>query len=248
MLHVTPTQRDQVLSAQAHAFVDETRYFQAAQCSTSCSVSLEEGTLKCLDVGERDARRSYLISRLEQTRNAASLDMLQNLLIAEPDGTHDARNMACTYNTINDILPHRNRTQSSCDTDSRPISRMGVGIHPNRHHAKTLAKKPSRVRQRATRRGEKKRGTHSSWRWMPPIDAVKVASGVLMAFATSRPSDLGPHTPTNAPCMPSLPATDLTKPLNNAPIVGRPGVRVMPGGNDSPLSDRDVARVQNTET
>ena len=158
MLHVTPTQRDQVLSAQAHAFVDETRYFQAAQCSTSCSVSLEEGTLKCLDVGERDARRSYLISRLEQTRNAASLDMLQNLHIAGPDGAHDARNMACTYNTINDILPHRNRTQSSCDTDSRPISRMGVGIHPNRHHAKTLAKKPSRVRQRATRRGEKRGG------------------------------------------------------------------------------------------
>lgn len=77
----TATQRDKVLSAQAHAFFDEKRYFQAAQCYTQCSVSFEEVTLKFLDVGERDALRSYLISRLERTRKAVSRDILRNLPI-----------------------------------------------------------------------------------------------------------------------------------------------------------------------
>ena len=63
-------QRDKVMSAQAQAFFNEGRYFQAAQCYAQCSLSFEEVTLKFLDVGERDALRSYLISRLERTRKA----------------------------------------------------------------------------------------------------------------------------------------------------------------------------------
>jgi vacuolar protein sorting-associated protein 18 len=64
----TASQRDTVLSAQADAFFDEGRYFQAAQCYAQCSVTFEEVTLKFLDAGERDALRSYLTSRLERTR------------------------------------------------------------------------------------------------------------------------------------------------------------------------------------
>lgn len=73
-LRQTATQRDKVLSTQAHAFFEEKRYFQAAQCYTQCSVSFEEVTLKFLDVGERDALRSYLISCLERTRKTVSRD------------------------------------------------------------------------------------------------------------------------------------------------------------------------------
>ena len=64
------------MSAQAQAFFNEGRYFQAAQCYAQCSLSFEEVTLKFLDVGERDALRSYLISRLERTRKAVG-DMHQ---------------------------------------------------------------------------------------------------------------------------------------------------------------------------
>jgi len=66
----TASQRDHVLSAQASAFFDDGRFFQAAQCYAQCSVTFEEVTLKFLDAGERDALRVYLISRLERTRKA----------------------------------------------------------------------------------------------------------------------------------------------------------------------------------
>jgi len=66
----TASQRDNVLSAQANAFFSEGRYFQAAQCYAQCSVTFEEVALKFLDAGERDALRSYLVSRLERTRKA----------------------------------------------------------------------------------------------------------------------------------------------------------------------------------
>ena len=56
------------MTAQAHAYFNEGRYFQAAQAYAQCSVTFEEVSLKFLDVGERDALRSYLISRLERTR------------------------------------------------------------------------------------------------------------------------------------------------------------------------------------
>lgn len=67
-------QRDRVLSAQANAYFKEGRYFQAAQCYAQCSTTFEEVVLKFLDVGERDALRSYLISRLERTRKAVRSD------------------------------------------------------------------------------------------------------------------------------------------------------------------------------
>lgn len=68
----TAGQRDHVLSAQANAYFNEGRYFQAAQCYAQCSVTFEEVALKFLDAGERDSLRSYLISRLERTRKAVS--------------------------------------------------------------------------------------------------------------------------------------------------------------------------------
>ncbi|KAH7928483.1 hypothetical protein BV22DRAFT_1058671 [Leucogyrophana mollusca] len=75
----TASQRDQILSAQAHAFFEQGRYFQAAQCYAQCSVSFEEVTLKFLDVGARDDLRSYLISRLERTRKT---DLTQRMMLA----------------------------------------------------------------------------------------------------------------------------------------------------------------------
>ncbi|KIJ68589.1 hypothetical protein HYDPIDRAFT_165357 [Hydnomerulius pinastri MD-312] len=75
----TAGQRDKVLSAQAHAFFEEGRYFQAAQCFAQCSVTFEEVTLKFLDAGERDALRSYLTSRLERTRKT---DLTQRMMLA----------------------------------------------------------------------------------------------------------------------------------------------------------------------
>lgn len=56
------------MTAQAHAFFAEGRYFQAAQSYAQCSATFEEVTLRFLDIGERDALRSYLISRLERTK------------------------------------------------------------------------------------------------------------------------------------------------------------------------------------
>ncbi|KAI0375319.1 hypothetical protein BV20DRAFT_1032567 [Pilatotrama ljubarskyi] len=73
------SQRDQIMSAQAKAFFNEGRYFQAAQCYAQCSVPFEEVTLKFLDAGERDALRSYLISRLERTRKT---DLSQRMMLA----------------------------------------------------------------------------------------------------------------------------------------------------------------------
>ncbi|KZT75150.1 hypothetical protein DAEQUDRAFT_659721 [Daedalea quercina L-15889] len=75
----TAAQRNHVMSAQAKAFFDEGRYFQSAQCYSQCSVSFEEVTLKFLDAGERDALRSYIISRLERTRKT---DLSQRMMLA----------------------------------------------------------------------------------------------------------------------------------------------------------------------
>jgi cell division FtsZ-interacting protein ZapD len=57
-----------VLAAQAGALFKQGRYFPAAQAYAQCSAPFEEVTLMFLDVGERDALRSYLVSRLERTR------------------------------------------------------------------------------------------------------------------------------------------------------------------------------------
>ncbi|KDQ63405.1 hypothetical protein JAAARDRAFT_147697 [Jaapia argillacea MUCL 33604] len=75
----TASQRDQVLSAQASSFFDEGSYFKAAQAYAQCSVPFEEVVLKFLDAGERDALRSYLISRLERTRKT---DLTQRMMLA----------------------------------------------------------------------------------------------------------------------------------------------------------------------
>ena len=60
------------MTAQARAFFQEGRYFQAAQCYAQCSASFEEVALKFVDVGERDALRYYLVARLERTRKTVS--------------------------------------------------------------------------------------------------------------------------------------------------------------------------------
>lgn len=60
------------LSAQAQAFFDEGKFFPAAQSFSQCSITFEEVALKFLDVGERDALRSYLVSRLERTQKTVS--------------------------------------------------------------------------------------------------------------------------------------------------------------------------------
>ncbi|KAG6862426.1 hypothetical protein C0995_011866 [Termitomyces sp. Mi166 len=75
----TASQRDHVLSAQADAYFSDGRYFQAAQCYAQCSNTFEEVSLKFLDAGERDALRSYLISRLERTRKR---DLAQRTMLA----------------------------------------------------------------------------------------------------------------------------------------------------------------------
>ncbi|KAH7885903.1 Pep3/Vps18/deep orange family-domain-containing protein [Phlebopus sp. FC_14] len=75
----TASQRDRVLSVQARAFFEAGRYFQAAQCFAQCSTPFEEVALKFLDAGERDALRSYLISRLERTRKT---DLTQRMMLA----------------------------------------------------------------------------------------------------------------------------------------------------------------------
>jgi hypothetical protein len=68
----TAAQRDIVMSAQAQAYFDQGRYFQAAHCYSQSSVSFEDVALKFLDVGERDSLRSYLVSRLERTQKGVS--------------------------------------------------------------------------------------------------------------------------------------------------------------------------------
>ncbi|KAG6851223.1 hypothetical protein H0H93_015233 [Arthromyces matolae] len=75
----TAAQRDDILRAQADAFFVDSRFFQAAQCYAQCSSSFEEVALKFLDAGERDALRSYLISRLERTRKG---DLAQRMILA----------------------------------------------------------------------------------------------------------------------------------------------------------------------
>lgn len=69
----TPIQRDHVLANQADAHFDAGRYIQSAQCYAQSSKSFEEVTLRFVDIGERDALRYYLVSRLERTRKTVSV-------------------------------------------------------------------------------------------------------------------------------------------------------------------------------
>jgi hypothetical protein len=70
----TAEQRDLIFSSHAHALLKAKRYFPAAQTFARCSVPFEDVVLKFLDVNERDALRSYLMLRLEQTRKSVCLN------------------------------------------------------------------------------------------------------------------------------------------------------------------------------
>ncbi|KAN0135735.1 Pep3/Vps18/deep orange family domain containing protein [Lactarius tabidus] len=75
----TAEQRDLIFSSHAHALLKAKRYFPAAQTFARCSVPFEDVVLKFLDVNERDALRSYLMLRLEQTRKS---DLTQRMMLA----------------------------------------------------------------------------------------------------------------------------------------------------------------------
>lgn len=100
----TAAQRDLSLSAQAQAFFDEGRYFQAAQCFSQCSVTFDEVALKFLDVGERDALRSYLVSRLERTQKT---DLTQRMILA----TWLVEFYLSKCNELDDVIASRNVSQ-----------------------------------------------------------------------------------------------------------------------------------------
>ncbi|TEB39011.1 DigA protein [Coprinellus micaceus] len=72
-------QRDQILKAQGEDHFVQGRYFQAAQAFAHSSASFEEVVLKLLNVGDRDALRSYLVSRLERTKKT---DLTQRMMLA----------------------------------------------------------------------------------------------------------------------------------------------------------------------
>jgi vacuolar protein sorting-associated protein 18 len=95
----TASQRDIVLSRQAQKFFDDGRYFQAAQAYAASSASFEEVILKFIDTGERDALRSYLVSRLERTKKTVGGQLFSVLRadLMEFTGSHatnDARDLA----------------------------------------------------------------------------------------------------------------------------------------------------------
>jgi hypothetical protein len=69
----TPQQKDLILSAQADAFFAQGRFHQAAAKYALCSKSFEEVVLRFVDVGERDAMRYYLNSRLDGLKKTVSL-------------------------------------------------------------------------------------------------------------------------------------------------------------------------------
>ncbi|TFY83521.1 hypothetical protein EWM64_g503 [Hericium alpestre] len=118
----TAGQRDSVISAQGHAFFNESRYFQAAQSYAQSSVTFEEVTLKFLDANERDALRSYLISRLERTRKTEYTQrmMLATWLVefflskcnelddltASSSGSYDIDNVKAERTILEDDLRH----------------------------------------------------------------------------------------------------------------------------------------------
>lgn len=86
-----------VLSAQAQAFFDEGKFFPAAQAFSQCSITFEEVALKFLDVGERDALRSYLVSRLERTQKTVSIVCQLVPRVSRSlgsDSTNDTSNLA----------------------------------------------------------------------------------------------------------------------------------------------------------
>ena len=74
----TAGQRDLIFASQAQALFKTQRYFPAAQAFAQCSIPFEDVALKFLDVNERDALRSYLMLRLEQTRTSVRVKQFFN--------------------------------------------------------------------------------------------------------------------------------------------------------------------------
>jgi hypothetical protein len=70
----TAGQRDLIFASHAQALLKAKRYFPAAQAFAQCSIPFEDVALKFLDANERDALRSYLMLRLEQTRKSVCVD------------------------------------------------------------------------------------------------------------------------------------------------------------------------------
>ena len=66
----TAGQRDLIFASHAQVLLKTKRYFPAAQAFAQCSIPFEDVALKFLDVNERDALRSYMMLRLEQTRKS----------------------------------------------------------------------------------------------------------------------------------------------------------------------------------
>ena len=95
----TAGQRDLIFASHAQALLKTKRYFPAAQAFAQCSIPFEDVALKFLDVNERDALRSYLMLRLEQTRKSVRVRQFFILLKLTTkvgcDATNDACNMAC---------------------------------------------------------------------------------------------------------------------------------------------------------
>ena len=75
----TAGQRDLIFASHAQALLKAKRYFPAAQAFAQCSIPFEDVALKFLDANERDALRSYLMLRLEQTRKSVCVDSLVTL-------------------------------------------------------------------------------------------------------------------------------------------------------------------------
>ncbi|TRM66423.1 Pep3/Vps18/deep orange family-domain-containing protein [Schizophyllum amplum] len=138
----TASQRDHVLSAQAASYFAEGKFFQSAQCYAQCSVSFEEVALKFLDANERDALRSYLISRLERTRKS---DLTQRLmlstwlvefylskcnemddLIASESVSQDVNNLEAERTMLEDDLRHFFETYKA-DLDTQTVYELIQG-------------------------------------------------------------------------------------------------------------------------
>lgn len=76
----TAGQRDLIFASHAQALLKTKRYFPAAQAFAQCSIPFEDVALKFLDVNERDALRSYLMLRLEQTRKSVRVGQSFNFV------------------------------------------------------------------------------------------------------------------------------------------------------------------------
>ncbi|TCD69964.1 hypothetical protein EIP91_005553 [Steccherinum ochraceum] len=100
----TAGQRDSVISAQARAYFDEGSYFKAAQAYAQCSITFEEVTLTFLDAGQRDALRSYLISRLERTKRT---EISQRIMLA----TWLVEFYLSKYNELDDLVASESASQ-----------------------------------------------------------------------------------------------------------------------------------------